>query len=342
MAVTVGINGFGRIGRLVTRALLARKSEFTIAAINDLADAPVLAHLLKYDSVHGRYPGDVQADGPNTLMVDGQAIKVLTERSPAKLPWAELGVEVALEATGVFSRRSSEKGGYGDHLTAGAKRVILSAPAKDEVDFTVVFGVNDHKLSAEHTCLSNASCTTNCLAPVVKVLHDNFGLIEGLMTTVHAYTNDQRIADQIHTDPRRARAGAMNIIPTTTGAARAVGKVIPELNGKLNGLALRVPVADGSLTDLVARLEKKVTVDDVNAALEAAANGRLKGIMEYSEDPLVSSDIIGNPHSCILDSLSTMTMPAGGGNMVKLYGWYDNEWAYSVRTADLAKRLAAL
>jgi len=342
MAVQVGINGFGRIGRLVCRALLARKDEFEVVAINDLADAPALAHLLKYDSVHGRYPGSVQADGDKVLMVDGRAIKVLTERSPAKLPWKELGVEVALESTGVFTRRSSEKGGYGDHLTAGARRVILSAPAKDEPDFTVVFGVNDDKLSAKHQCVSNASCTTNCLAPVVKTLHDTFGLEQGLMTTIHAYTNDQRVSDMIHSDLRRARAAALNIIPTTTGAARAVGKVMPQLNGKLNGFALRVPVADGSLVDLVATLGKSVTADEVNAALKAAAGGPLKGIMEFSEEPIVSSDIVGNPHSSIVDGLSTMTMPADGGKMVKVVSWYDNEWAYSVRTADLIKIAAAL
>ncbi|MCP4251220.1 MAG: type I glyceraldehyde-3-phosphate dehydrogenase [bacterium] len=342
MAVKVGINGFGRIGRLVTRALLARKSEFTIAAINDLADAPALAHLLKYDSVHGRCPGDIKADGPNTLMVNGQPIKILTERSPAKLPWADLGVEVALEATGVFTRRSSEKGGYGDHLTAGAKRVILSAPAKDEVDFTVVFGVNDDQLSPEHTCMSNASCTTNCLAPVVKVLHDNFGLERGLMTTIHAYTNDQRVADMIHSDMRRARAAAVNIIPTTTGAARAVGKVLPELNGKLNGFALRVPVPDGSLTDLVATLSKPATAEQINAALKKAANGPLKGIMEYCDEPIVSSDVVGNPHSSIVDALSTMVIPGDGGKLVKVVSWYDNEWGYSMRTADLIKMAAAL
>ncbi len=341
MAVRVGINGFGRIGRLVARCLLARRDEFEIAAINDLSDAKTLAHLLKYDTVHGRCPGKITVDG-NTLSVDGQGIKVLGERSPAKLPWKDLGVDVALEATGVFTKRSSEKGGYGDHLAAGAKRVILSAPAKDEPDFTVVFGVNDDKLSAEHLCMSNASCTTNCLAPVVKTLHDTFGLEQGLMATIHAYTNDQRVADMIHSDLRRARAAAMNIIPTTTGAARAVGKVMPELNGKLNGFALRVPVPNGSITDFVATLGKSVTADEVNAALKAAANGPLKGVMEFCEEPIVSSDIIGNDHSSIVDGLSTMTMPADGGNMVKVVSWYDNEWGYSMRTADLIKMAAAL
>ncbi|HUU85698.1 MAG TPA: type I glyceraldehyde-3-phosphate dehydrogenase [Phycisphaerae bacterium] len=342
MAVRVGINGFGRIGRLVARCLLARPEEFEIAAINDLSDAPTLAHLLKYDTVHGRCPGEIKADGPNTLMAGGKAIKVLSERSPANLPWKELGVEVALESTGVFRQRSSPKGGYCDHLAAGAKRVILSAPAKDEPDLTVVFGVNDHLLSSEHKCMSNASCTTNCLAPVVKTLHDAFGVEQGLMTTIHAYTNDQRVADGIHSDLRRARAAAMNIIPTTTGAAKAVGKVMPELKGKLNGFALRVPVANGSITDLVATLKKPATADEINAALRAAANGPFKGLMEFCDQPIVSSDVIGNPHSSIVDGLCTMTMPAEGGNMVKVVSWYDNEWGYSMRTADLIKRAAAL
>jgi glyceraldehyde 3-phosphate dehydrogenase len=341
MAVTVGINGFGRIGRLAFRAMARRSSEFTIAAINDLADAKALALLLKYDSVHGRYPGEVTAEG-DQLIVDGRKVKVLSEKSPAKLPWKHMGVDVALESTGVFTKRESEKGGYGDHITAGARKVVLSAPAKDEPDLTVVFGVNEKKITADHKCLSNASCTTNCLAPVVKVLHDTFGVREGLMTTVHAYTNDQHTADQIHKDPRRARAAAQNIIPTTTGAARAVGKVIPELNGKLNGFALRVPVADGSCIDFVASLDKKATAAAINDALKAAADGPMKGLLEFSEDPLVSSDIIGNSHSSIVDGLSTMTMPADGGNLVKVVSWYDNEWGYSVRTADLIKLVAGV
>lgn len=341
MAVQVGINGFGRIGRLVCRAMLERPEEFDIVAINDLADAKALSLLLKYDSTHGRYPGEVMAEG-ETLIVNGKTIKVLTERNPANLPWAELGVQVALESTGVFTRRSSERGGYGDHLKAGAKKVVLSAPAKDEPDLTVVMGVNDHLIGPEHKSLSNASCTTNCLAPLAKVLHEQFGIVHGLMTTIHAYTNDQVTADQIHHDPRRARAAAVNIIPTTTGAARAVGKVIPDLNGKLNGFAMRVPVVDGSCTDLVAVLEKSVTRDEVNDALRSAASGALKGIMEYCEDPIVSSDIIHDPHSSIIDSPNTMTMPAGGGNMVKVLSWYDNEWGYSSRTADLIKRVASI
>ncbi len=341
MAVRVGINGFGRIGRLVFRALAARPAEFTVVAINDLSDAPTLMQLLKYDSVHGRFAGRVEAS-EDGLVVNGKQIAVLSERAPARLPWARLGIDVALESTGVFSVRQSEKGGYGDHLTAGARKVILSAPAKDEPDLTVVLGVNDEQLSAGHLCISNASCTTNCLAPMVKVLHESFGLVEGLMTTVHAYTNDQRVSDLVHSDPRRARAAAVNIIPTTTGAARAVGKVIPEMNGKLNGFALRVPVADGSVVDLVATLKKSVTRDQVNAAFKSAAEGNLKGILEYSEDPLVSSDIIGNPHSSIIDALSTMTMPVDGGHLVKVVSWYDNEWGYASRTADLILRVAAV
>ena len=341
MAVRVGINGFGRIGRLVFRVMADQPNKFEVAAINDLSKPATLRQLLKYDSVHGRFSGTVEAT-EDALIVNGRTIKVLNERAPAKLPWAELGVQVALESTGVFTMRKSEKGGYGDHLAAGAKKVILSAPAKDDPDLMVVLGVNDEQLNASHLCVSNASCTTNCLAPMVQVLHQSFGLVEGLMTTVHAYTNDQQIADLVHEDPRRARAAAINIIPTTTGAARAVGKVIPELNGRLNGFALRVPVADGSIVDLVATLKKSVTVEEINAAFRTAAEGRLKGILEYSEDPLVSTDIIGNRHSSIIDAQSTMTMPAGGGNMVKVVSWYDNEVGYAARTADLIAKVASL
>lgn len=341
MAVRVGINGFGRIGRLVFRVMAQREREFEIVAINDLSDPAILKQLLKYDSVHGRFARPVELSD-QALIVNGRTIKVLGERSPANLPWGDLGVDVVVESTGVFMKHKSEKGGYGDHLTAGAKKVILSAPAKDEPDLTVVLGVNDEQLTAAHRCISNASCTTNCLAPMVKVLNDSFGLVEGLMTTVHAYTNDQRVSDLVHSDPRRARAAALNIIPTTTGAARAVGKVIPELKGKLNGFALRVPVADGSVVDLVATLRKSVTAEDVNAALKNAAEGKMRGILECSDEPLVSSDIIGNPHSSIIDMLSTMTMPASGGNMVKVVSWYDNEWAYAARTVDLIAKAAAL
>jgi len=341
MAVKVGINGFGRIGRLVFRVMAGRPEEFEVLAINDLSDAATLKQRLKYDSVHGRFPGTVEVAGDG-LMVNGRSVKVLSERAPAKLPWRALGVEVALESTGVFATRKSEKGGYGDHLDAGARKVVLSAPSKDDPDLMVVLGVNDDELRPDHLCLSNASCTTNCLAPVVKVLHEQFGLVEGLMTTIHAYTNDQRVGDLIHKDPRRARAAAVNIIPTTTGAARAVGKVLPELNGKLNGFAVRVPVVDGSLIDLVATLKKSVTAEEVNAAVRIAAEGKLKGILAYSEDPLVSTDIVGDPHSSIFDARSTLTMPAAGGHLVKVVSWYDNEWGYASRTADLIAKVAAM
>ena len=341
MAVRVAINGFGRIGRLTFRVMEGRRSEFEVVAINDLSNAATLKQLLKYDSVHGRFPGTVESTD-TALIVNGREIKVLAEKSPAKLPWKELGVEVALESTGVFTSRSSEKGGYGDHIKAGARKVVLSAPANDEPDLTVVLGVNDDKLNRDQLCISNASCTTNCLAPVAKILNDSFGVVEGLMTTVHAYTNDQQVADLVHKDPRRARAAGVNIIPTTTGAAKAVGKVIPELNGKLNGFSLRVPVPDGSIIDFVATLKRSVTTAEVNAVLKSAAQGKLKGIVEYSEDPLVSSDIVGNPHSAIIDAQSTMTMPANGGNMVKVVAWYDNEWGYASRAADLVARVAKM
>ena len=340
MAIRVGINGFGRIGRLVFRALLERSGEFEVPAINDLGDAKELALLLKYDTVHGPFQGKVEVVSDDEIKVDGKSVKILTERSPARLPWSNMGVEVAVESTGVFTKRESEKGGYADHLAAGARKVILSAPAKDEPDLTVVFGVNEDKITPDMKCFSNASCTTNCLAPVAKVLHESFGLKEGLMTTIHAYTNDQHTADQLHSDPRRARAAAQNIIPTTTGAAKAVGKVLPELKGKLNGFAIRVPVADGSLVDLTAMLNKAVTAADVNAAIKTTAEGPMKGILEYCEDPIVSSDVIHNPASSIFDALSTITMPADRGNMVKIVSWYDNEWGYSMRTVDLIKLVA--
>lgn len=342
MAIRVAINGFGRIGRIAFRAMAAQQDKFDIVAINDLAPASSLATLLKYDSAHGRFPGEIKLQDDTTLVVSGDEVKVLSERSPAKLPWGELGVDVALESTGIFTSRSSERGGYGDHLAAGARKVVLSAPAKDEPDYTCVLGVNDQGLTSAHHCVSNASCTTNCLAPLAMVLNDAFGLEEGLMTTIHAYTNDQTVSDQIHSDLRRARAAAVNIIPTTTGAARAVGKVIPALNGKLNGFAVRVPVLTGSLTDLTARMAKSVTIDDINGAVKQAAAGALSGILEYCEDPIVSSDIIGNAHSSIFDSLSTMVMPAAGGHMIKVVSWYDNEWGYSCRTADIIAKLATL
>ncbi len=337
MAVNVGINGFGRIGRITFRALALRPEEFNIVAINDLGDPKSLAMLLKYDSVQGRFPGTVETDG-NSLVVNGKSIKVCAERDPRELPWKELGVEVALESTGFFTKREADgKPGYDSHITAGARKVIISAPAKDQPDLTVVLGVNDDQLTSDHHCVSNASCTTNCLAPMVKVLDETFGLQQGLMTTVHAYTNDQRVSDQLHSDPHRARAAAINIIPTSTGAAKAVGLVLPNLNGKLTGISLRVPVPAGSITDLVATLGKDVEVADVNAAMKAAADGPLKGVLEYTEDPIVSSDVVGNPHSCIFDASWTTSI---GGNMVKVLGWYDNEFGYSNRTADLIAKIA--
>ncbi len=327
MAIKIGINGFGRIGRLVYRALHERKEEFDVVAINDLADANTMAALLKYDSVHRKFPGSIEVKD-DSMVVDGDEIKVLTERDPAKLPWKDLGAEMVLESTGVFRRKEE----CAKHLDAGAKKVLLSAPARGEVDATIVIGVNDDTLKPEHTIISNASCTTNCVAPMAKVLEDNFGVERGLMTTIHAYTNDQRILDMVHKDLRRARAAAGNIIPTTTGAAVAVGKVIPALAGKMNGMAMRVPVTDGSIIDLVAVLAKRVTEEEVNQAMKAASEGDLEGIMEYSEEPLVSSDVVGNPHSCVFDAPSTMVIEE---NLAKVIGWYDNEWAYSVRCADL-------
>ncbi|HAM81598.1 type I glyceraldehyde-3-phosphate dehydrogenase [Ornithinibacillus bavariensis] len=327
MTVKVGINGFGRIGRNVFRQALKR-DDVEIVAVNDLTDANMLAHLLKYDSVHGVLEEEITVNGSN-IVVNGKEIKVLAERDPANLPWGELGVEVVVESTGRFvDRDSSQK-----HIDAGAKKVIISAPAKNE-DLTVVMGVNhDQYDPSTHHIVSNASCTTNCLAPFAKVLNDKFGVKRGLMTTVHAYTNDQQILDLPHKDYRRARAAAENIIPTTTGAAKAVALVLPELKGKLNGMAVRVPVPDGSMVDLVAELEKEVTAEEVNQAFKEAAEGELKGIFEYSEAPLVSSDIVGNTHSSILDGLSTMVME---GNLVKVLSWYDNEMGYSTRVVDLA------
>jgi glyceraldehyde 3-phosphate dehydrogenase len=340
MAVKVGINGFGRIGRLVFRSMAARPNEFDVVAVNDLTDPKHLALLLKYDSVHGKFPGTVEA-GEGKLVVDGKTIQVLKEREPAKLPWKQLGVDVVVESTGFFTEREGPKGGFTDHLKAGAKRVIISAPAKGP-DVTVVLGVNDNKLGGDARCISNASCTTNCLAPMAKVLDERFGIVRGTMTTVHAYTNDQRVADLIHEDLRRARAAAVNIIPSSTGAAKAIGQVLPGLDGKLDGIALRVPVPDGSITDLTVELKQEVTTEQVNQAFREAANGPLKGILEYTEDPIVSSDIIDNPHSCIFDAKSTLVIPKGKGTMVKIFGWYDNEWGYSCRTADLVARVAKL
>ena len=325
----VGINGSGRIGRLVFRAAVAQGG-IDIKAINDLTDAKTLAHLLKYDSTHGRFNGEVDVDG-DSLLVNGKPIRIIAERDPAKLPWGEVGAEAVLESTGLFSEREQAEA----HIKAGAKKVVISQPAKGE-DLTVVLGVNDDQLKPEHTILSNASCTTNCLAPMAKVLQENFGIVKGMMNTIHSYTNDQRILDLPHKDLRRARSAAVSMIPTTTGAAAAVGKVLPELAGKLDGLSIRVPTPDGSLTDFTAVLEKDATVEEINAAFQSAAEGSLQGVLEYSEDPLVLADIVGNAHSCIFDALSTNVVE---GNMVKILGWYDNEWGYSNRCVDLLKRL---
>jgi glyceraldehyde 3-phosphate dehydrogenase (phosphorylating) len=331
MSFKVGINGFGRIGRLVFR-IMALREEFDVVAINDLAEPALLAHLLKYDSVHGRYPGDVSA-GEDCIIVDGREIRVLAERDPANLPWADMEVACAIESTGVFRKRAQIEG----HLTAGARKVLLTVPAKDEIDATIVMGVNDEDLKPEHRIISNASCTTNCLAPVAKVLNDRFGIEQALMTTVHAYTNGQAIIDGVHKDLRRARTAAVNIIPTTTGAARATGKVIPALAGKIDGMAMRVPVANGSVVDLVANLGTEVSVDDVNGAMCETAAGPMSGILEYCEDPIVSTDIIGSCASSVFDSRATMVL-GGTGRTVKVISWYDNEWGYSSRVADLLSR----
>lgn len=325
----VAINGFGRIGRLAFKVLL-EKSNVEVVAINDLTDNATLAHLLKYDSVQGRFNGTVDSND-DYLIVNGKQIRATAERNPENLPWAELGVDVVLESTGIF--RDAE--GAGKHITAGAKKVIISAPAKGDIK-TVVIGVNDDTLSGDETIVSNASCTTNCLAPMVKVLDDLYGVENGFMTTIHAYTSDQRLQDAPHSDLRRARAAALSMIPTSTGAAKAVGLVLPHLQGKLNGNSMRVPTPTGSATDFVVNLKQEVTVEQVNAAFKVASEGRLKGILEYTEDPIVSVDIVGNPHSCIFDSLSTMV----SGNTVKILGWYDNEAGYSNRVADLIAGMA--
>ena len=333
MPIKIGINGFGRIGRLVFRSILERGgSDFDVVAVNDLTDAETLAHLFKYDSVHGIYPGEVRADG-DALVVDGDRFQVLSERDPAALPWGDLGCEVVVESTGLFRTREAA----GKHLDAGAQKVVISAPASGEVDATVVMGVNDDQLTGDERVVSNASCTTNCLAPMAKVLDDAFGVEKGFMTTIHAYTADQRIQDAPHKDLRRARAAALSMIPTTTGAAKAVGLVLPELKGKLDGFAVRVPTPDGSLTDFTAVLKSDATVESVNEAFQSAAAGPLEGVLEYSTAPLVSVDIIHNPHSCIFDAPSTMA----SGRLVKVVGWYDNEWGYSNRTVDLVQKLMA-
>jgi glyceraldehyde 3-phosphate dehydrogenase len=333
MAVKVGINGFGRIGRNVFRAAHAAGADLDFVAVNDLTDPATLAHLLKYDSILGRFPGEVEA-GEGSISVDGKAIQVLSERDPAALPWADLGVDVVIESTGFFTARDDAA----KHLAAGAKKVIISAPAKDP-DVTVALGVNfDSAYDPDsHHIVSNASCTTNCLAPVAKVLNDSFGIEQGLMTTIHAYTADQRLQDMPHKDLRRARAAALNLIPTTTGAAKAVGLVLPELNGKLNGLAMRAPVATGSVVDLVFTTPEPVDAEQVNAAVKAAAEGPMKGILAYTEDPIVSTDIVQDPHSSIFDAGQTMVI--GDGRMVKVVSWYDNEWGYSNRCVELAGKV---
>jgi glyceraldehyde 3-phosphate dehydrogenase len=333
MAVKVGINGFGRIGRNVFRAAKAANADIEFVAVNDLVDTATMAHLLKYDSILGRYPGEVEA-GDDAITVDGAEVKMLSERDPAQLPWGELGVDVVIESTGFFTARPDAA----KHLEAGAKKVIISAPAT-EPDVTVALGVNfdDAYDPAGHHVISNASCTTNCLAPLAKVLHEAFGIEQGLMTTIHAYTADQRLQDMPHKDPRRSRAAALNLIPTTTGAAKAVGLVLPELNGKLNGFSMRAPVPTGSAVDLVFTTPNPVDPDQINAALKAAAEGPMKGILAYTEDPIVSTDIVGDPHSSIVDAPSTMVI--GDGRMAKVISWYDNEWGYSNRCVELAGKV---
>jgi len=325
----VAINGFGRIGRLTFKVLL-ENSNIEIVAINDLTDTKTLAHLLKYDSVHGKFPGTVKATDDG-IIVNGTEIKIYAEREPANLPWGTLGVDVVLESTGRFVTPE----GAGGHIKAGAKKVVISAPAKGDIK-TVVLGVNDEILTGEEEILSNASCTTNCLAPMAKVLNDTFGIEKGYITTIHAYTADQNLQDAPHSDLRRARAAAYSIVPTSTGAAKAVGLVLPELQGKLDGCAMRVPIPDGSLTDLTVMLKKDATAEEINAAMKKASEGPMKGILEYTEDPIVSIDIVGNPHSCIFDSLMT----SANGTLVKVVGWYDNEAGYSNRAADLIQRIS--
>jgi len=331
--IKVAINGFGRIGRLTLKAVMERDN-VEVVAVNDLTDSATLAHLLKYDSVHGKFPHEVKAEG-NDLVVSGRKIKVYDEKDPGNLPWSDLAIDVVVEATGVFRDRES----VGKHLKAGARKVILCVPSKspDDVDATVVLGVNDHDLKPEHQIFSNASCTTNCLAPVAKVLNDTFGVKHGLMNTIHSYTNDQIILDAPHKDLRRARAAAMSIIPTTTGAAKAVGLVIPELKGKMDGFAMRVPTPDGSIVDLTCELNTEVTKEDINKAMKQAAEGPMKGIMEFCDEPLVSADIIGNPHSSVVDSLLTQVI---NGKFVKVVSWYDNEYGYASRVADMIEKVA--
>jgi glyceraldehyde 3-phosphate dehydrogenase len=330
--IKVAINGFGRIGRNVYKIALGR-SDMEIVGINDLTDTKTLAHLLKYDSTQGKFEGSVSFDA-EAIIANGTRTVVSAEKNPAAIKWTKTP-DVVVESTGVFTSRESPKGGYGDHLKTGAKKVILCVPSKDEIDNMIVLGVNEHAIRAEDKCVSNASCTTNCLAPVAKVLHESFGIEVGFMTTIHSYTNDQMLLDGPHKDLRRARSAALSQVPTTTGAARAVGKVIPELKGKLDGVAIRVPTPTGSLVDLVVMVKKEATRDQINAAMKAAAEGPMKGILEYTEDPIVSADIIHNTHSSIFDALSTMV----NGKMIKVMAWYDNEWGYSCRVVDLIPKL---
>jgi len=333
MATRIGINGFGRIGRSVFR-ILSERDDINVVCINDLFENEQLAYLLKYDTVMGIFQNEVRATA-DALYVDDQKVEMTEYRDPAAIPWKDLGVDVVIESTGVFRDRA----GLEKHLAAGARKVLLTVPAKDEIDATIVLGVNDDELKAEHRIVSNASCTTNCLAPIAKILDESFGIEEGFITTVHAYTNDQRLADVPHKDFRRSRAAGENIIPTTTGAARAVGKVLPRLQGKLDGLAMRVPVPDGSIVDLVARLRSKPSVEDVNGAVRKAADGPMQKVLEYSEAPLVSSDIIGNPHSSIFDAMSTHSLQDG---YLRVVSWYDNEWGYSNRVVDLIDKMARM
>jgi glyceraldehyde 3-phosphate dehydrogenase len=337
MAVKVGINGFGRIGRLVFRVLASNPEKFDVVAINDMFDADMLSYMLKYDSTQGRFPGTVVAK-QGAIVVNGKEVPILCEKDPGKLPWGKLSADVVLESTGRFTNRAAEgKPGFDSHILAGAKRVILSAPAKDKPDATIVLGVNDELLTAAMKTVSNASCTTNSLAPVCKVLQEKIGIVKGLMTTVHAYTNDQAILDMPYKDKRRGRAAAINTVPSSTGAAKALGEVIPALKGKLHGYALRVPVPTGSITDLTFMAARKTSVEEINELIRVAAEGPMKGIIEYVTDPIVSSDVIGDPASSIFDSTNTLVLD---GDMVKVTMWYDNEWGYSNRTADLIERIA--
>jgi len=337
MATKVAINGFGRIGRAVARIIFERKGDLELVAINDLSDAKSLAHLFKYDTVEGKWKGTVEAKD-DSLIINGKTVKVVAVKNPAELPWKAMGVDIVVESTGIFTKASSEKGGYADHIKAGAKKVVLTVPAKDDIEATIVMGVNDNILTKDIKCVSNASCTTNCLAPLAKVINDSFGIESGIMTTIHAYTNDQKVVDQIHKDLRRARTAAVNMIPTSTGAAKAIGKVIPELEGKLDGFAIRVPIPVGSIVDLTVNLKKAATKEEINAAVKKAAQGPMKGILEYCDEPIVSSDIVNNPASSIFDSLLTIVK----GNSVKLLSWYDNEWGYANRTVDIMQKMAKL